>query len=133
MILGRPLTEADIVERFVGRSVAYMHQEIERHFGRSVEWEAEFEVQYRLERELAPVPGVIEALDRIPIPTCVASSGSHERMRCTLGLTVLYDQFEERIFSVADVSAEGSERHTCAAPGGIRTSYGRTTIMNPTA
>jgi HAD superfamily hydrolase (TIGR01509 family) len=104
--LGWPLTEADIVERFVGRSAAYMHQEIERHLGRSVDWDAEFEVQYRrvFERELAPVPGVIAALDRIPIPNCVASSGSHERMRFTLGLTGLFDRFEGRIFSVDDVS-----------------------------
>jgi HAD superfamily hydrolase (TIGR01509 family) len=104
--LGWPLTEADIVERFVGRSAAYMHQEIEQQLGRSVDWDAEFEVQYRqvFERELAPVPGVIDALDRIRIPNCVASSGSHQRMRFTLGLTGLFDRFEGRIFSVDDVS-----------------------------
>ena len=103
--LGWPLTEADIVERFVGRSAAYMHQEIERQLGRSVDWDAEFESQCRqvFERELAPVPGVVEALHRIPVPNCVASSGSHERMRFTLGLTGLFDRFEGRIFSVDDV------------------------------
>ena len=57
-------TEADIVERFVGRSAAYMHQEIERQLGRNVDWDAEFEFQYRrvFERGLAPVRGVIDAL-----------------------------------------------------------------------
>ena len=44
--LGWPLTETDIVERFVGRSAAYMHQEIERQLGRSIDWDAEFERQY---------------------------------------------------------------------------------------
>ena len=104
--LGWPLTEADVVERFVGRSAAYMHGEIERQLGRDVDWDAEFESHYReaFERELAPVPGVVEALDRIAIPNCVASSGSHERIRFTLGLTGLYDRFEGRIFSVDDVS-----------------------------
>jgi HAD superfamily hydrolase (TIGR01509 family) len=104
--LGWSLTEADIVQRFVGRSAAYMHQEIERQLGRSIDWDAEFEFQYRqvFERELAPVPGVFEALDQIPIPSCVASSGSHERMRFTLGLTGLFDRFAGRIFSVDDVS-----------------------------
>jgi HAD superfamily hydrolase (TIGR01509 family) len=104
--LGWPLTEAEIVERFVGTSAAYMHQEIQQQLGRRVDWDAEFETQYRqvFERELAPVPGVIEALDCIPIPTCVASSGSHERMRFTLGLTGLFDRFQGRIFSVDDVS-----------------------------
>ena len=33
--LGWPLTEDDVVERFVGRSAAYMHAEIERELGRS--------------------------------------------------------------------------------------------------
>jgi HAD superfamily hydrolase (TIGR01509 family) len=104
--LGWPLTEADIVKRFVGRSAAYMRDEIERQLGRSIDWDAEFERQYQqvFERELAPVPGVVDALDQIPIPSCVASSGSHERMRFTLGLTGLFERFDGRIFSVDDVS-----------------------------
>jgi HAD superfamily hydrolase (TIGR01509 family) len=106
--LGWPLTEADIVERFVGRSATYMHGEIERHVGRSVDWEAEFEARYRevFERELGPVPGVVDALEvlqQVGMPTCVASSGSHEKMRFTLGLTGLLERFEGRIFSVDDV------------------------------
>ena len=63
--LGWPLSEADIVDRFVGRSATYMHQAIEDHLGRTVDWDAEFEPRYRevFERELVPVPGVVEALD----------------------------------------------------------------------
>jgi beta-phosphoglucomutase-like phosphatase (HAD superfamily) len=37
--LGWPLPESDIVDRFVGRSDAYMQSEIERHIGRPVDWE----------------------------------------------------------------------------------------------
>lgn len=104
--LGWPLTEADIVERFVGRSAAYMRQEIERHLGRSIDWEAEFESRYRdvFERELVAVPGIVEALDAISLPVCVASSGSHDKMRFTLGKTGLFDRFEGRIFSVDQVA-----------------------------
>jgi HAD superfamily hydrolase (TIGR01509 family) len=47
---------------------------------------------------------VIEALDRIAMPTCVASSGSHDKMRFTLGLAGLFDRFEGRIFSVDEVA-----------------------------
>jgi HAD superfamily hydrolase (TIGR01549 family) len=43
-------------------------------------------------------------LDQIPMSNCVASSGSHERIRFTLGLTGLFDRFEGRIFSVDDDS-----------------------------
>ena len=38
------------------------------------------------------------------LPTCVASSGTHERMRYTLGLTGLYDRFAGRIFSTTEVA-----------------------------
>jgi HAD superfamily hydrolase (TIGR01509 family) len=103
--LGWPLSESDIVDRFVGRSAAFMHHEIEQHLGRSVDWGVEFEARYRevFERELVPVPGVVEALDLIDVPTCVASSGTHERMRHTLGLTGLFDRFVGRIFSAEEV------------------------------
>jgi len=106
--LGWPLTEAEIVERFVGRSAAHMRREIERHLGRTLDWDAEFEPRYRevFERELVAVPGIGEALDGITSPVCVASSGSHEKMRFTLGKTGLFDHFEGRIFS-ADQVAHG--------------------------
>jgi HAD superfamily hydrolase (TIGR01509 family) len=106
--LGWPLTEADIVDRFVGRSAAYMQAEIERHLGRGIDWDAEFEVHYRevFERELVAVPGIVEALDAIRVPVCVASSGSHDKMRFTLGRTGLFDRFDGRIFS-ADQVAHG--------------------------
>ena len=55
------------------------------------------------ETELAPVPGVIEALDAIDLPSCVASSGSHEKMRVTLGQTGLLERFAGRIFSATEV------------------------------
>lgn len=104
--LGWPLTETDIVERFVGRSAAHMHQEIERHLGRSIDWETEFESRYRevFERELVAVPGIVEALDAITSPVCVASSGSHDKMRFTLSKTGLFDRFVGRIFSVDQVA-----------------------------
>jgi beta-phosphoglucomutase-like phosphatase (HAD superfamily) len=46
----------------------------------------------------------VEALDRITLPTCVASSGSHDKMRFTLGLTGLYERFAGRIFSAYEVA-----------------------------
>ena len=56
----------------------------------------------RWETELRAVPGIEEALDRITLPSCVASSGDHERMRFTLGHTGLLPRFEGRIFSATD-------------------------------
>jgi HAD superfamily hydrolase (TIGR01509 family) len=105
--LGWPLTEAEIVERFVGRSDEYMVGEIEAYLGRPLPdaWEQEFQPLYREAfAELTPVDGVVEALDRLTTLTCVASSGTHDKMRYTLGLTGLYERFDERIFSVTEVA-----------------------------
>ena len=107
--LGWPLTEQEVIERFVGRSDRDTQAAIEAHLGRKLPsgWEEQFRPLYEeaFEAGLAPVEGVIDALDRITIPSCVASSGTHEYLRYTLGLTGLYDRFAGRIFSAEDVAA----------------------------
>lgn len=55
------------------------------------------------ERELEEVPGVGEVVRQLRWPTCVASSGEHERMRLTLGRTGLHDHFDGRIYSATEV------------------------------
>jgi HAD superfamily hydrolase (TIGR01509 family) len=106
--VGWEMTEAEVVERFVGRPDSYMAAELEARLGRPFEpgWDAEYEPWHRqaFEAELEPVPGVVEALDRIRTPTCVASSGTAEKIRFTLGLVGLYGRFAGRIFSVTDVT-----------------------------
>ena len=106
--LGLTLTEADVVERFVGRSDEDIFSELERELGHPLaqDWEEKITPLYReaFAAELRPVPGVAEALDQIAIRTCVASSGSHEKMHYTLGLTGLYERFAGRIFSVSEVA-----------------------------
>lgn len=106
--LGWPITEAEVIERFVGRSTAAIRDDIERRLGRrlAADWENEFQRLYRnaFAAELQPVDGIVEALDRIATPNCVASSGSHEKMRFTLGLTGLWDRFAGHIFSAYEVA-----------------------------
>lgn len=59
----------------------------------------------RFRRELAPVPGVVDVLRGLDAPRCVASSGSHEKIRFSLGLTGLDGWFgEDDIFSADDVA-----------------------------
>jgi HAD superfamily hydrolase (TIGR01509 family) len=105
--LGWTLTEEEVVERFVGISQADMVRQVEEHLGRKLPqaWDEHFVPRYRaaLEAELAPVEGIVEALDAITTPKCVASSSMHERIRFSLGLTDLLDRFEGRIFSATDV------------------------------
>jgi HAD superfamily hydrolase (TIGR01509 family) len=55
---------------------------------------------------LKPIAGVedaVQALQKAGVETCVASSGSPEKMRFTLGLTGLWDLFDGRIFSASEV------------------------------
>jgi HAD superfamily hydrolase (TIGR01509 family) len=104
--LGWPLTEADVIELFVGRSSRYMQTVIEERLGRPVDWKVQFERRVReaCERELKPVEGVIDALNAIDVPSCVASSSSHPMLNFKLGLTGLAARFAGRIYSADDVA-----------------------------
>jgi HAD superfamily hydrolase (TIGR01509 family) len=106
--LGWPLSAEEIARRFVGRTTEYMMGELAAHIGGAIppEVDAKFAARYRevLAAELRPVDGIADALDRIAGLTCVASSGSHDKMRFTLGLTGLYERFEGRIFSASEVA-----------------------------
>ncbi|MFI9809136.1 HAD family hydrolase [Streptomyces sp. NPDC052301] len=106
--LGWPLTEDEVVARFIGRSHAAIREQVAERLGHETAavWAERFE---RLHREavdagIAPVEGLLEALEEITLPTCVASSGSHEKMRHTLGRTGLYERFEGRIHSSTEVA-----------------------------
>ncbi len=107
--LGWPLSEAEVIARFVGRSDLDTRREIEAHLGRRLpaEWQDQLDRRYRaaFAAELTSVPGVPEVLQRIALPTCVASSGTHEHLRYALSLTGLYDHFRGRVFSADDVAA----------------------------
>ena len=54
--------------------------------------------------ELSPIAGVLEALEAIDLPMCVASSGPHHKMALTLRETGLWERFEGRIFSATEVA-----------------------------
>jgi HAD superfamily hydrolase (TIGR01509 family) len=107
--LGWPLSEAEIIERWVGRTEAAMRAEIEGHLGRDIgpEWEA-FSGRYAaaFAAELEPVDGIHEAVAAIQasgVATCVASSGDHGKIRRNLAKTGLLERFDGRLFSGDDV------------------------------
>lgn len=106
--MGWPTTEAEVIERFMGRSHAYFVSRLEEHLGKQLDadWEKPFLHLYSeaFEAELAPVDGVVVVLDQLLLPTCVASSGSHEKVRRNLEMVGLYERFEGRIFSADDVA-----------------------------
>jgi HAD superfamily hydrolase (TIGR01509 family) len=74
--------------------------------GRAVpDWQEQYErrLHAAFRAELVPVAGVATALDQLNVPYCVASSGTHDKMRLTLGLTGLLERFDGRMFSTTEV------------------------------
>ncbi|MEV5944004.1 HAD family hydrolase [Streptomyces sp. NPDC051994] len=106
--LGWPLTEADVIDRFIGRSRESICEQIAQQLGEEIAafWWKQLIQRHReaVDAGLEAVDGLPEALAEITLPVCVASSGSHEKMRHTLGVTGLYDRFTGRIFSSTEVS-----------------------------
>jgi HAD superfamily hydrolase (TIGR01509 family) len=106
--LGVPTSYNACVRDFLGIGMPATLAAITARLGRPVpsSWidELDWAVRTAFTRELAPTPGIVEALNQITVPTCIASSGSHDKMRFTLGLTNLYPRFEGRIFSGDEVA-----------------------------
>jgi HAD superfamily hydrolase (TIGR01509 family) len=106
--LGWPLDRDAIIERFLGRSHKDFVAEVERELGRPLPdgWEAEFQPLYEdaFARELVAIDGVLDVVEQLQIPTCVASSSRHDHLRRRLAQTGLYSHFEGRIFSAEDVA-----------------------------
>jgi HAD superfamily hydrolase (TIGR01509 family) len=106
--LGVAVSLDDMFEKFVGRSMAQCLEIISGMLGHAAP--VDFVDEYRtrttaaLQSELQTVPGIEMALAAIDIPYCVASNGSHEKMRTSLGVTGLLAKFQGKMFSVADVA-----------------------------
>lgn len=110
---GWALTEDDIIREFVGLSDDDMRTRLSELVGEDLVegWDAPYADRYRtvLAEEVEAVRGVSDAIDAIEcagLTTCVASSGSHEKMALTLGSTGLLDRFRGRIFSSTDPGIE---------------------------
>jgi HAD superfamily hydrolase (TIGR01509 family) len=104
---GMPMSEAEIIDRFVGRSPSVTWGAIEEHLGHPLPADfgartrARFDSAYA--HDLRPIDGVEQALDEITARTCVASSSDPDRLDHKLRLTGLYERFTGRIFSAAEV------------------------------
>jgi HAD superfamily hydrolase (TIGR01509 family) len=108
---GLDWTVEETMRRLMGRSLKSCVEIVEAELGRKlpddfVEKMQAVTYQNFRDAPLQPVPGVKEAvlaLQEAGLASCVASSGSPEKMKFTLGLTGLWDLFEGRIFSAMQV------------------------------
>ncbi len=105
---GLAMTREACIAEFLGCSMTTVRERAEARLGTPLPADFESLDHERLfhvfATELTAVPGVHEALDRIALPTCVASSGTHDRIRRALGATGLLERFAGRIFSAQDVA-----------------------------
>ena len=106
--LGLPMSEAEVIDRFVGRSTEVIVAAIEDQLGHALPQGVFERAEQRLRdawgAELTPVKGILEALGQITGPMCVASSSKPESLRYKLELTGLYDRFAGAIFSASEVA-----------------------------
>jgi HAD superfamily hydrolase (TIGR01509 family) len=106
--MGIPVSLDDVFEQFVGRSMPQCLELTAGLLGRPVPdgFLPEFQARTAaaLKSELKAVPDIEEVLATMGIPFCVASSGTHEKMHTTLGVTGLLPKFQGKMYSVTEVA-----------------------------
>ncbi|MFF5568268.1 HAD family hydrolase [Streptomyces sp. NPDC012623] len=109
--LGHPTSYEDSLRDYMGAAVHRVHDLVRERTGRTLPADFDDVLHARVfaafERELRPVDGAIAVVEQLAadgVPYCVASSGSHERIRVGHRKTGLDRLFGDRIiFSAQDV------------------------------
>jgi HAD superfamily hydrolase (TIGR01509 family) len=106
---GLALSADDCLARFTGLSLDCVLAALAADLGRplAADFRTRLEARDRaaFAAELRAVPDVAAVIARLPFRRCVASSGSPEKIRYTLGLTGLLPLFEPHLFSAREVAA----------------------------
>ncbi|WP_435799043.1 HAD family hydrolase [Streptomyces avermitilis] len=109
--LGHPTSYEESLRDYMGAAMHRVHDLVQERTGQRLpdDFDEVFHgrVFAAFERELEPVAGAVDILEKLTadgVPYCVASSGSHERIRVGHRKTGLDRWFEDgRIFSSQDV------------------------------
>ncbi|MFG3208940.1 HAD family hydrolase [Streptomyces tendae] len=109
--LGHPTSYEDSLRDYMGGAMHRVHDLVLERTGRRLPSDFDDVFHGRVfaafERELEPVPGAVDVLEKLAadgVAYCVASSGSHARIRTGHRKTALDRWFDdERIFSSQDV------------------------------
>ncbi|MFJ8010492.1 HAD family hydrolase [Streptomyces fagopyri] len=109
--LGHPTSYEESIRDYMGSAMHRVHDLVHERTGQRLPDDFDDVFHGRVfaafERELRPVAGAVQVLEKLTadgVPYCVASSGSHERIRVghrATGLDRWFD--EERVFSSQDV------------------------------
>lgn len=106
-VCGLEFTLDDMFDTFVGHSRLQCLEKIEAILGEpppdELDRRYQQDINLALEKSVEAIRGIDHVLEQLALPSCVASSGSHEKMQMTLGKTGLLDYFTGRIFSTSEV------------------------------
>ena len=106
--LGVTIDLGYVARHFLGRSYPTVMAQIRHEF--RLDLPADFEDRYRdrlldaFRRDLRIMPGILEVLDHLAVPFCVATSSSPRRVEMSLRLTGLADLFGDRVFTASQVA-----------------------------
>ena len=105
---GIDLPAVEVRRRYTGVSFTTWTADVQARSG--VRLPADFadvfatRLRQRFELELQPIPGMVELLDALAVPRCVASGSSPERLLHSLTLTGLYGRLAPHVYSVTQVA-----------------------------
>jgi len=106
-VCGLQFTLEDMFDTFVGHSRDQCLRKIETLIGEpppsELDRRYQQDINSALAESVAAIDGIEAVLEQLALPYCVASSGSHDKMRMTLGKTNLMRFVAGRIFSTSDV------------------------------
>jgi HAD superfamily hydrolase (TIGR01509 family) len=106
-VCGLEFTLEDMFDTFVGHSRLQCLQKVEAILGEpppaELDQRYQDDINLALKDSVAAIEGIESVLRGLAVPFCVASSGSHDKMKLTLGKTGLIDFFDGNIFSTSEV------------------------------
>jgi len=100
------IVRAEDHDRFLGFTLKKMRHDLETEAATPLPVDFEDELRRRdklaFEADLTAIPGVLETVQCLDAPYCVASSGPPEKIRTSLALTGMLDVFAPHLFSAHD-------------------------------
>lgn len=104
---GAVIDAAQAYESFLGKSLASTTEILRRNHDIDIDTATLDGMRMRLyalfRQELRAIPGIVETLQQLDMPFCVASSSQVERIRLALDITKLTPFFGDNVFSASMV------------------------------
>lgn len=106
---GVQMTAQEFALRFAGTSAQFAKQTLEEMIGRSLPDDhtdtVKAKIRERLWREVKPMPGIHDVLDRLDQPRCICSNADMEKLKIELTRGELWDRFRPYVYSAYEIES----------------------------